>query len=86
MTLDMNVLREKRISMGMTQEELSQKSGITQRIISLAERGEIYPSLNTMFALLDVLGLKLKIVGQTSQEKKITRDKTKKYEIREIPQ
>lgn len=85
MELDMSVIKEKRLQMKLSQEELSEISGVTQKVISLTERGVAYPSLNTMFRLLDALGLKLKIVGQTPQEKKITRNKNKRYETREIP-
>ena len=50
-----------RKSAGITQKELSQKSGIAQGDISKLENGNANPSINTLQRLADALGKTLKI-------------------------
>ena len=50
-----------RIEKKMTQQELSQKSGIRQSNISRIEKGVCIPTLNTLNELAKGLGKKLKI-------------------------
>ena len=50
-----------RTEAGMTQQELSQKSGITQSDISKLEHGNANPSIRTLRRLADALGKRLKI-------------------------
>lgn len=52
------VLREARKQKGLTQEELGDLAGLHDTYISLLERGQRQPSLETTFALADALGLK----------------------------
>ena len=46
---------------GLTQKELSERTGIAQGDISKLERGSANPSLRTLKRLADGLGMKLKI-------------------------
>ncbi len=46
---------------GLTQKQLSEKTGITQSDISRLENGNANPSLHTLRRLADGLGLRLKI-------------------------
>ena len=46
---------------GLTQKELSQRTGIAQGDISKLERGSANPSINTLRRLANGLGLRLKI-------------------------
>ena len=50
-----------RIEKKMTQQELSQKSGVRQSTISRIEKGVCVPTLNTLNELAKGLGKKLKI-------------------------
>ena len=50
-----------RQSAGLTQKELSEKSGIRQSNISRIEKGVCMPTLNTLNELAKGLGKKLKI-------------------------
>lgn len=50
-----------RIEKKMTQQELSQKSGVRQSNISRIEKGVCVPTLNTLNELAKGLGKKLKI-------------------------
>lgn len=54
----MKSVREIRESLGMTQVELAEKSGITQATISDIERGKVKsPSIDTAFRLAMALGV-----------------------------
>ena len=46
---------------GLTQKQLSEKTGITQPDISKIENGNANPSIRTLKRLADAMGMKLKI-------------------------
>ena len=46
---------------GLTQKELSERTGIAQSDISKLERGNANPSLRTLQRLAEGMGMKLKI-------------------------
>lgn len=50
---------EARIETGLTQKQLSEKTGISQADISRIERGTANPSLKTLQRIADALGKKL---------------------------
>lgn len=50
-------IRELRLSMGLTQEELNFRSDLSKNAVGLIERGEINCSLLTMEALAKGLGI-----------------------------
>lgn len=51
-------LREARRRIGLTQEQLEAKSGVSQTVISKIERGEVMdPASSTLLALSAALGL-----------------------------
>ena len=54
-------MAEARRSTGITQEELSQRTGIAQSDISKLENGNANPSLKTLKRLADGLGMTLKV-------------------------
>ena len=49
------VLRERRKSLGMTQDALAEKADLERTFISFLERGERQPTLTTMVSLADAL-------------------------------
>ncbi len=51
------VLRDIRLERGISQEKLALESGYHRTYISLLERGQKSPSLNTIFELTRVLGV-----------------------------
>ena len=55
----MNALIEARTSAGMTQKELSEKSGVRQSNISRIENGTCSPTITTLEALAKGLGKRL---------------------------
>lgn len=54
-------LMEARIKVGLTQKQLSEKTGISQADISRIERGIANPSLKTLQRLASALGKKIQI-------------------------
>ena len=54
-------LIQARIDSGLTQKELSEKSGIRQSNISRIENGTVIPTLQTLYSLAKGTGKKLKI-------------------------
>lgn len=50
-----------RIKLGITQKELSGRTGITQSDISKIENGNANPSIKTLKRLADALGCQLKV-------------------------
>ncbi len=57
----MQALIDARHNSGMTQKELSERTGIAQSDISKLESGNANPSLKTLKRLADGLGMKFKI-------------------------
>jgi ribosome-binding protein aMBF1 (putative translation factor) len=54
-------LIQARIDSGLTQKELSERSGIRQSNISRIENGSAIPTLQTLYALAKGIGKKIKI-------------------------
>ena len=54
-------LIDARKNSGITQKELSQRTGITQAVISKLENGNANPSVNTLKKLAKGLNMRLKI-------------------------
>lgn len=61
MEINFKQLREDR---GVTQKEISDKTGLTRATLSRLENGQTEPSLVTTMKYLDALGLQLKIEGK----------------------
>lgn len=56
-----NVIKEKRNSENLSQEELAERIGITKNSIARFERRSLNPSLETLFKIVTELGLKITI-------------------------
>jgi len=50
-------IKLRRIQLGLTQQELSELSGVSQQLISQIENGKAQPSLRTITKLAEVLKL-----------------------------
>jgi putative transcriptional regulator len=53
--LKMNALREIRIKNQLTQQELANQLGVTQRYVAFVEKGERTPSLDIAFKMAAIL-------------------------------
>lgn len=60
---------DRRKSLKVTQEVLSELSGISLRAVKQFESGKGNPTLNTILKLIDVLGLELKLVVKGINDK-----------------
>ena len=60
----MQAMKDARKSAGLTQKQLSEKTGITQADISKLESGNANPSLRTLQRLASGMGMKVKIEFQ----------------------
>lgn len=63
-------VRTYRIFFGISQRELSKKSGVTQNIISRMENGLTTPNIQTIFKLLDALNLDIEITVKPRLDEK----------------
>ncbi len=52
-------IRERRIELGLTQQELADYAGVSLRMIVSIENGKANPSLSAVKKIAEVLGLKL---------------------------
>ncbi|WBU65552.1 helix-turn-helix domain-containing protein [Paracoccus aerodenitrificans] len=58
------VLRDRRREAGLSQEELAHRAGLSMRYVSLLESRRHQPSLATLYALADSLGISLTVLVQ----------------------
>ena len=67
------ILQESRIHQGLSQRELSQRSGLTQAQISRIENGKVDLRLSSLVALVNVLELELILTPRTLGQPALTR-------------
>ena len=60
-----NIIRRTRKKLGLSQKELGAKAGVRQETISLIESGTSGGRVETLLAVLSVLGLELQIVPRS---------------------
>ncbi|CAH1745180.1 protein of unknown function [Thauera humireducens] len=61
------LLRQLRKERGLSQEVLAERAGLHRNFISLIERGESQPTIDTLFRLADALGVPaVDLVGHIS--------------------
>lgn len=63
------IVREKRNSIGLKQEDLSMKSGVAIKTIHSIELGKGNPALKTILRIFDALSLDLLIVASKTAQK-----------------
>jgi transcriptional regulator with XRE-family HTH domain len=59
-----HIIRERRNALKLKQEALSERSHVAIKTIHLVELGKGNPSFKTLVALLDELGLDVKIIAK----------------------
>ncbi|RTH04553.1 hypothetical protein CSW50_02435 [Thermus scotoductus] len=57
-------IRQRRLELGMTQQELASRVGISRQYLTEIETGRRKPTLNTLERLFLVLGLSLQVETQ----------------------
>ena len=63
------IIREKRNTIGLKQEELSQQSGVAIKTIHSIELGKGNPALKTVLRIFEILALDLIIVASKNTKK-----------------
>ncbi|WP_095996275.1 helix-turn-helix transcriptional regulator [Massilibacteroides vaginae] len=56
-----NKIKERRLLLGITQQDLADISGVALRTVKQIETGKANPSLNTLNKIADVLGMSLNL-------------------------
>lgn len=73
LTMDLQVfgqiVREKRNSLGLKQEELSQRSGVAIKTIHSIELGKGNPAIKTILRIFDALSLDLLVIASKNAQK-----------------
>ncbi|MEW4305786.1 helix-turn-helix domain-containing protein [Rossellomorea marisflavi] len=57
-------LRNKRLEIGMTQDELEEKAGLSETVISKIENNERLPSSYTLYLITDAMGISIDQLNQ----------------------
>lgn len=64
-----NILKQARLKAGLSQIQLAEKIGLSEKHVSNIERGQNFPSLDTFFRLCEVFSLSLSDFGINIQYK-----------------
>jgi y4mF family transcriptional regulator len=60
-------VRARRISLGLTQQDLADMAGVSERFVRFVEQGKPSIQLDSLLAVLDALGLELRLATRTSK-------------------
>ena len=67
-----NRLKERRVALGVNQQELGRLAGVSRQTISLIERGDYSPSVTLALTLAKICGVAVEdifILGEENNEK-----------------
>ncbi|KRE78952.1 helix-turn-helix transcriptional regulator [Arthrobacter sp. Soil762] len=60
-------VRSRRISLGLTQQDLADLAGVSERFVRFVEQGKPSVQLDSLLAVLDAVGLELRLATRTSK-------------------
>ena len=60
-------VRARRARLGLTQQELADMAGVSERFVRFVEQGKPSVQLDSLTAILETLGLELRLATRTSQ-------------------
>jgi HTH-type transcriptional regulator / antitoxin HipB len=60
-------VRSRRNSLGLTQRDLADMAGVSERFVRFVEQGKPSVQLDSLLAVLTTLGLELQVATKTSQ-------------------
>ena len=60
-------VRSRRTALGLTQQDLADMAGVSERFVRFVEQGKQSVQLDSLTAVLETLGLELRLVTRTSQ-------------------
>ena len=67
-------VRSRRISLGLTQQDLADMAGVSERFVRFVEQGKPSIQLDSLLAVLDTLGLELRLATRTSHSARALTD------------
>ena len=59
-------VRARRVRLGLTQQELADMAGVSERFVRFVEQGKPSVQLDSLTAVLETLGLELRLATRTS--------------------
>lgn len=62
-----NEVRARRGQLGLTQQDLADMAGVSERFVRFVEQGKPSVQLDSLTAVLETLGLELRIATRTSE-------------------
>jgi y4mF family transcriptional regulator len=60
-------VRTRRLQLGLTQQDLADMAGVSERFVRFVEQGKPSVQLDSLTAVLETLGLQLQLATRTSQ-------------------
>lgn len=60
-------VRSRRAALGLTQQDLADMAGVSERFVRFVEQGKASIQLDSLNAVLETLGLELQLTARTSQ-------------------
>jgi HTH-type transcriptional regulator / antitoxin HipB len=63
-------VRSRRSSLGLTQRDLADMAGVSERFVRFVEQGKPSVQLDSLLAVLTTLGLELHVATKTSQARR----------------
>lgn len=60
-------VRSRRTVLGLTQQDLADMAGVSERFVRFVEQGKPSLQLDSLLAVLDTLGLELRLTTRTSK-------------------
>jgi y4mF family transcriptional regulator len=60
-------MRSRRTSLGLTQRDLADMAGVSERFVRFVEQGKPSVQLDSLLAVLDTLGLELHVAARTGR-------------------
>ena len=63
-------VRARRVALGLTQRDLADMAGVSERFIRFVEQGKPSVQLDSLLAVLDTVGLELQVVAKTRRTKR----------------
>jgi HTH-type transcriptional regulator/antitoxin HipB len=75
-------VRARRVGLGLTQRDLADMAGVSERFVRFVEQGKPSVQLDSLTALLDTLGLELLLNTKTSQSARTLTGRAKAHETK----
>jgi HTH-type transcriptional regulator/antitoxin HipB len=75
-------VRARRVGLGLTQQDLADMAGVSERFVRFVEQGKPSVQLDSLTALLDTLGLELRLGTKTGKSARTLTGPVKAHETK----